>query len=66
MNFKEIAKFFAGLTAWEAVFHASLGLSGNLPITFWGITITPILNIVQIIIPASVSILLAYYAWGKK
>ncbi len=66
MNLKEIAKFFAGLTAWEAIIHASLGLSGNIPITFWGIIITPTLNTIQSIVPAIVSILLAYYAWGKK
>lgn len=66
MSWKEIAKFFAGLTAWEAIVHASLGLSGNLPVTFWGITVTPALNTVQIIVPVSVSILLAYYAWGNK
>jgi len=28
----ELCKFFAGVTAWEAVVHASLGLSGVLPI----------------------------------
>lgn len=66
VNWKEIAKFTAGLTAWEAVVHASLGLSGVLPITLFGITITPTINTIQIIIPAIVSIMLAYYAWIKK
>jgi len=32
MRSKEIAKFFSGLTAWEAVVHLALGLSGVLPL----------------------------------
>lgn len=63
---KEVAKFFCGLTAWEAVVHLSLGLSGNLPLAIFGITITPTINTVQIIIPAVISVLLGYYAWGKS
>ena len=63
---KEIAKFFAGLTAWEAIVHLSFAVSGLLPITWFGITLTPTINTVQIIVPAIVSALLAYYAWGRK
>ncbi|HAU99092.1 MAG: hypothetical protein UX85_C0009G0018 [Candidatus Beckwithbacteria bacterium GW2011_GWB1_47_15] len=66
MRSKEIAKFFSGLTAWEAVVHLALGLSGVLPLTLFGFTLTPTINTVQIIIPATVSILLGYYAWSKK
>ncbi|MFH0949134.1 MAG: hypothetical protein V1802_01455 [Candidatus Aenigmatarchaeota archaeon] len=66
VNWKEVAKFASGLTAWEAIAHASLGLNGVLPLTLFGITITPTINTVQIIIPAVVSITLAYYAWFKK
>ncbi len=64
--YKELAKFFAGLTAWEAIVHASFGLSGVLPITLFGITITPVLNTVQTIIPALLSAFLIYYGWFKK
>jgi len=64
--FKELAKFFAGVTAWEAIAHALLGVSGVLPITLWGITITPKLNTIQIIIPALVSAILIYYGWFKN
>lgn len=62
---KEIAKFLCGLTAWEAIVHLSFWLSGNLPITILGITITPTINTIQIIIPAIVSLSLGYYAWGR-
>lgn len=65
-NFKELAKFFSGLTAWEAVVHASLWLGGALPVTILGFTITPALNTIQIIVPAAVSIALGYYGWIKK
>jgi len=63
---KELAKFFAGLTAWEAIVHASFGLSGILPITLFGITLNPGLNTVQIIVPALMSIYLIYFGWFKK
>ena len=62
MNWKEIAKFVSGLTAWEAVVHGSLWLSGATP-TIFGITLTGTLNMIQTIIPAVVSVALAYYAW---
>ena len=64
--YKELAKFFAGLTAWESIVHASFGLSGILPITLFGITITPELNTVQIIVPALVSAYLVYFGWFKN
>lgn len=64
---KELAKFISGLAAWEAVVHLSLAMSGVLPIKWFGvITLTPTINTIQIFVPAFISILLAYYAWGKK
>ena len=63
---KELCKFFVGVTAWEAVVHASLGLSGVLPISLFGITITPFLNTIQIIVPALISCLLIYLGWLHK
>ncbi len=33
MNWKEIAKFLSGLTAWEAVAHLALAFSGLVLIT---------------------------------
>lgn len=65
-KWKEVTKFFSGVTAWESVAHASLALSGLLPITVFGFTLTPTINTIQITIPAIVSVVLAYYAWIKK
>lgn len=63
---KEMAKFLCGLTAWESVVHLSLWLSGVLPITILGFKITVVVNTIQIIVPAIVSVLLGYYAWRKE
>ena len=65
-QFKEVAKFFSGVTAWEAIAHAFLALSDVLPITIFGFTLTPAINTVQIIVPAVVSLTLAYYAWFRR
>ena len=63
---KEIAKFFCGLTAWETIVHLSFFLNDMLPINIFGFTITPPLNTIQIIVPAIISLLLGYYAWGNS
>lgn len=63
---REIAKFAAGLTAWESIIHFSLSISGNIPINFWGFTLTESVNNVQIILPALCSIALTYFAWIRK
>ncbi|MFQ6119989.1 MAG: hypothetical protein ACE5KE_08900 [Methanosarcinales archaeon] len=65
VNWKEVAKFVSGLSAWEAIVHGSLWLSEITP-TIFGITLTETLNMIQTIIPAIISIVLAYYAWIKK
>ncbi len=65
-NLKEIAKFLSGLTAWEALVHLSIQLSDILPIKFFGINITTNVNAIQIIVPATISILLASFAWIKN
>lgn len=64
MTLKELAKFGSGVAAWEAVVHIAFAFNG-LPIEILGITITPTINTVQIIVPAIVGILLAYYGWRK-
>ena len=50
--FREVAKFFAGVTAWEALTHAAFAASGVLPFKLCGVTLTPKLNTVKIVIPA--------------
>ena len=61
---KEIAKFAAGMAAWESFTHFALWFSGVEPIVF-GIKMSHTLNVVQIFVPAAISIALAYYAWKK-
>ena len=63
---KEVAKFFAGAVAWEAVGHVMLAFSGLLPMKIWGITVSPVANAVWIVIAAAGAILLAWYAWAKS
>lgn len=64
--YKELAKFFAGVTAWESIVHASFALSGILPFKLFGIPITRRLNRVQIILPALTSACLIYVGWFKE
>jgi hypothetical protein len=66
MNWKEIAKFFSGVTACGALVHAWFGLSGTFPITLFSITITPLVNAIQLIGAVIISIGLVYYAWIKR
>ncbi len=66
MNFKEVMKFASGVCAWESVVHTSFGFAGVLPLTLFGIIITPELNLIQSIIPAIVAGLLVYLAWFRK
>ena len=66
INKKEAAKFFAGLTAWEAVVHLSLSTCDMLPLTWCNFTITTTMNTIQIIVPTAASGLLVWYAWFKK
>ena len=65
-NKKEIAKFFAGLTAWEAIVHLALSICDMLPITWCSFTLTSALNIIQIVVPGTISFILTWYAWFKK
>ena len=61
--FREVAKFFAGVTAWEALTHAAFAASGVLPFKLCGVTLTPKLNMAQIVIPAMTSAALIYIGW---
>lgn len=63
---REAAKFFAGVTAWEAVTHATLAASGVLPLKLCGVTISPRVNAVQIVLPGMASLCLAYFGWGRE
>jgi hypothetical protein len=63
---RELAKFGAGVAAWESVVHLSFALSRVLPMKLTGVTISPTLNRVQIFVPALASALMAYYAWHHR
>lgn len=63
---REVAKFFAGVTAWEAVVHTSFAASGVLPLRLGRVTVTPRVNAVQIVLPAVASVALAYVGWGRQ
>jgi hypothetical protein len=62
-NLKELAKFGAGVAAWESVVHLSFAASGVLPLKLAGVTITARTNGVQIVAAALASASLAYYGW---
>ena len=60
-----IAAFAAGVTAWEALVHGSLLVNRSTP-TLFGIRLIPRLNLVQTIVPAAASVVLARYALGGR
>ena len=63
---KEIAKFVSGFAAHEAIGHTVLSGTGLLPLTMFGITVTPGYNSVIILAWWIILIALVYYAWFKK
>ncbi|MBT9175278.1 MAG: hypothetical protein DDT22_00953 [candidate division WS2 bacterium] len=63
---KEFAKFFAGVAAEETTIHWALGLSGILPLNFFGFNLTQIFNTILMVFWPIVAILLVYYARIKK
>ncbi len=65
MNKKEIAKFIAGVSAWEAIIHVGLMQGGLIPIVLFGFNIDSTINTILIIFPALLSIFLIYYAWVR-
>lgn len=60
---REIAKFAAGAACWEAIGHSMLAFSGLLPLTVWGVTVTPSINMVWILLMFLLSALLARFGW---
>ncbi len=62
---KEIAKFACGLTAWEATVHGAIYFWGELPMEWFGITLNPGLNTIQIFVPAAISLALGIFAWRR-
>jgi hypothetical protein len=61
-RWRELAKFAAGVTVWEAVVHGSLLLTGQ-SVELFGITLTPTVNLVQTVVPGLLAAGLVYWAW---
>lgn len=61
---KEVAKFACGWEAFHTTLHAYLWFSGT-TLTVLGITTTPTLNILSVIVNAAIALLLGVYAWGR-
>ena len=66
MNYrnKEIAKFLCGAETFHAVTHAYLWFSGT-QLTVMGITTTPTLNAVSVLVNAGIAFALGIYAWRQ-
>ena len=59
---KEFAKFLCGGETFHAVTHAYLLFSGT-QLTVLGITTTPTLNLVSVLISIAIAVALGLYAW---
>lgn len=65
-NLKELAKFLAGVVTWDCLIHIYLAQSRLLPLKIWEFTLTPMGNMVGIVVGAALAAWLIYYAWYKK
>lgn len=63
-RFRLVTAFVAGITAWEAIVHASLLVNRSSPKLF-GVRLVPQVNLVQTAVPALVSVTLARYAFAR-
>lgn len=62
---KEIAKFLCGGEAFHAVTHAYLLVSGT-QLTVLGITTTPTLNAMSVLVNTAITLALGIYAWRSQ
>lgn len=65
-QWKDVAKFFSGVSAIEVLNHATLAMSNILPLHFFGIFISRTTNFIILIGWVIVFGLTTYYAWLKK
>jgi uncharacterized membrane protein HdeD (DUF308 family) len=61
---KEAAKFLCGFEAFHALVHVYLLLSGT-AMTLFGVTTTPTLNMISIVLNGVIAIVLGVYAWKR-
>lgn len=65
MNWKEIAKFIAGVAGNQVMTHGAFLISG-VQFTMFGFSYTTRLNTIAVIFWAIVLVLTVYYAWFRK
>lgn len=65
MKRREIAKFFSGFAASQALFHGALAAAG-LEFTLLGIAYTRGLNTFAFAVSAAVAVALWYVGWARK
>ena len=65
MKGKEVAKFFAGLSANQVITHGALAVAG-IQFSLFGITYTQELNATAAVVWAVIMLLLIYYAWIRR
>ena len=61
---KEAAKFFCGFETFHALVHAYLLLSST-AMTLFGVTTTPTLNMISILLNGAIASVLGVYAWKR-
>lgn len=62
---KEVAKFFAGFAANQALTHGGLAAAG-IQFTLFGIAYSQRLNTIAAVVWAIILLLLIYFAWGRR
>lgn len=65
MKWKEVAKFFSGVEAFHAVFHAYLLASGT-TFTAFGVTASPTWGIVGVVLNGTLALVLGLYGWRGR
>ena len=66
MKRKEFAKFFAGAFTWDAITHLAHYLSGAVPYTLLGVTVTPAMNAAGMYVAGAIALVLGIYAWRSS
>ncbi len=61
---KELAKFAAGACTWEAALHATLLATRSSP-TILGLTLTPRINLIQLVAAGLSALVFAWYGWRR-
>lgn len=63
---KDFLYFLAGAVAMHTVSHLAAGYAGILPMTVWGINVTPQLNSIITAVSAALTLGLLYFAQADK